>query len=661
MTAVDQNSVIQPETILDFIDGVTQRRDTPEERVRQEILKSLVREYGYKKDQISVEFSIKFGSSRKGVDVAIWQPGVEHKQETIYIICECKDPKTKSKGKKDGVDQMISYAAACANVQYSMWTNGDELLAFRFLVDESGKRVHEAVPDLPYAGSDVPDDAPKFDQLRPAASDSLLYSFRRCHNYIAGNQGIKKEEAFLELLKIIFCKIQDERDSETPTFYITPSERHSPLGKKKCRKRIEKLFFSVKKSYETIFKADESIELTDDVLAYIVGQLQMYSLLESDVDIKGHAYETIVGSNLRGDKGQFFTPRNMCRMMVRMVDPAEDDIILDPAMGTCGFLVTAMNYVLEQIRESVGNSGRSEVAKQQALSRRKEDFLTHHIVGVDFDPILVRASKMNMVMNNDGTGQLFHANFLEPFAKFSADLRKALRLDSDDVKQNRACAEGHGVTAIMTNPPFGSKIPIDDPSILETFDLGHSWTYDDSSLDWKMDGKLATSRPPEILFIERCVRLLEPGKGVAAIVIPNGILGNPGLGYVRQWILRHAKVLASVDMHPDAFQPNVGVQTSVLVLRRWDAEEEAYCKDGTFQDYRIFMAICDHVGHDKRGQTTYVRDDEGYPIVREQTTAVTGIVASDKESEHSSKERVVDDETMKIADAFHDWRLDNGE
>ena len=111
-------------------------------------------------------------------------------------------------------------------------------------------------------------------------------------------------------------------------------------------------------------------------------------------------------------------------------------------------------------------------------------------------------------------------------------------------------------------------------------------------------------------------------------------------------------------MHPDAFQPNVGVQTSVLVLRRWDRDEEAYCKDGTFQDYKIFMAICDHVGHDKRGQTTYVRDDEGYPIVREQTTAVTGIVASDEESEHASKERVVDDETMAIADAFLEWRRD---
>lgn len=654
MLTIGSAAVIQPETVLDFIDGVTQRRDTPEERVRQEILKSLVREYGYKKDQIQVEYSIKFGSNRKAVDIAIWEPSKEHTQENAFIIVECKDPKTKSKGKKDGVDQMLSYAAACANAQYGMWTNGDELLAYRFLMDEDGKRAHEPVADLPYAGAEVAEDAPRFDQLRPAASDSLLYSFRRCHNYIAGNQGIQKPDAFLELLKIIFCKIQDERDSPAPTFYITPKERHGTTGKTKCRKRIEKLFESVKKSYETIFRADEKIGLTDDVLAYIVSQLQMYSLLDSDVDIKGHAYETIVGSNLRGDKGQFFTPRNVCRMMVRMIDPVEEDIILDPAMGTCGFLVTAMNYVLEKIGDSVEQSGRSKAAKAEALDRRKRGFLSHHIIGIDFDPILVRASKMNMVMNNDGTGQLFHANSLEPFSQFEPKLRKALRLDAKDVAENKAFGEGHGVTAIVTNPPFGSKIPIDDPAILETFDLGHQWHFEEDEQEWVQESKL-TSRPPEILFIERCVRLLEPGKGVAAIVIPNGILGNPGLGFVRQWLFRHTRIIASIDMHPDTFQPNVGVQTSVLMVQRLSNEEEIWFSSGSILDYKIFMAICDHVGHDKRGNTTYVRDDNGYPIVRNQTTAVTGAVGSDAESEHSSKERVVDDDTQEIADDFLKW------
>ena len=224
MSQVSKTSVIQPETILDFIDGVTQRRDTPEERVRQEILKSLVREYGYKKEQIGVEESIKFGSNRKAVDVAIWEPGKAHTQENIHIIVECKDPKTKAKGKKDGVDQMHSYASACMNSTYGMWTNGDELLTFRYVVDDAGKRGPEAVPDLPHAGGEVPDDAPRFDQLRPAASDSLLYSFRRCHNYIAGNQGIQKARHSLNCSRSSSAKY---RTSVTPRRQRSISRRPS--------------------------------------------------------------------------------------------------------------------------------------------------------------------------------------------------------------------------------------------------------------------------------------------------------------------------------------------------------------------------------------------------------------------------------------------------
>lgn len=226
MSQVSKASIIQPETILDFIDGVTQRRDTPEERVRQEILKSLVREYGYKKEQIGVEESIKFGSNRKAVDIAIWEPNKTHTQENIYIIVECKDPKTKAKGKKDGVDQMHSYASACMNSTYGMWTNGDELLTFRYVVDDAGKRGPEAVPDLPHAGGEVPDDAPRFDQLRPAASDSLLYSFRRCHNYIAGNQGIQKARHSLSCSRSYSAKFR---------MSATPRRRRSTLRRPNAR------------------------------------------------------------------------------------------------------------------------------------------------------------------------------------------------------------------------------------------------------------------------------------------------------------------------------------------------------------------------------------------------------------------------------------------
>lgn len=280
-----------------------------------------------------------------------------------------------------------------------MWTNGEEMAAFEFSVDDEGRRVEAEIPDIPLFGATTETGAPRFDQLRPAASDSLLFAFRRAHSYIAGNQGMQKPEAFWELLKLIFCKIQDERDSKSPQFYATPKERQNMTGLMRCSTRIGKLFESVKAQYPQIFKVNEMIELEPKVLAYIVTQLQMFSLLDSDVDVKGKAYEEIVGSNLRGDRGEFFTPRNVCNMMVAMVDPTDRDVILDPACGTGGFLIAAMNHVLTEIKRDVRASGRGKQLQDETIRDRKRRFLEHGLVGLDFNPNLVRATKMNMVID----------------------------------------------------------------------------------------------------------------------------------------------------------------------------------------------------------------------------------------------------------------------
>lgn len=637
-------AIVPPGKVLDFIDGTTLRQDTPEEYVRQEILKSLVREYGYAKEDIRVEFPIKFGSRRVRVDIVVFPAGLskaEQTQQSAWILIECKNAKVKPAMKKDGVEQMLSYMAACPNTELGMWTNGQDMEAYAFETDDDGKRVPLEIPDLPHSGDSAGAGVPRFDQLRPAASDSLLFAFRRAHSYIAGNQGMQKPEAFWELLKLIFCKIQDERTSPSPQFYATPKERQNMTGLMRCEARLSKLFDGVKRQYPQIFKANESIELEPKVLAYIVTQLQMFSLLDSDVDVKGKAYEEVVGSNLRGDRGEFFTPRNVCNMMVAMLDPQDSDLIIDPACGTGGFLIAAMNHVLAGIKTEVRASGRSRQLQDDTIRDRKKYFLENNLVGLDFNPNLVRATKMNMVMNNDGSGGLYQANSLESPARWADDLRKRNLLGSVDV--------------ILTNPPFGSKIPIDDPAILEQFDLGHQWDYDDESDTWVKSTK-TTSRPPEILFIERCVQLLKPGTGRAALVLPDGILGSPGLGFVRQWILAHTRILASVDLHPDTFQPGTSVQTSVLVLeRKTDQQVRHEIAAGHIADYEIFMAICDHIGHDKRGNAVFKRDDEGYEIVRETADAVTTAADGADEQLHLAKERVVDDNTQDIAEGYRAW------
>ena len=636
--------IVQQGRILDFIDGHTQRRETPEEYVRQEIAKSLVREYRYDKASISVEFTLRLGSRKPRADLVIFPSGAEHAQENAVILVECKASTIRSADKMDGVGQLQSYMAACPNVSYGMWTNGIERFCYRRVL-KTGHVTFEDVPDLPAFGrTDDDEDRPRFDQLKAATSDALLFAFRRCHNYIAGNQGLQKPQAFWELLKLIFCKIHDERHNDEVQFFAAAGERHGVNGPLKLQKRIEALFTQVKNDYPTIFRISEVIELKPVVLAYLVSQLQMYSLLESDIDVKGRAYEEIVGSNLRGDRGEFFTPRNICQMAVAMLDPTEKQLILDPACGTGGFLITAMNHVIEKIRvmESAkwgNNIKRAEDAVQSRIRR----FAEKYIVGMDFNPELVKASKMNMVMNNDGAGGLFQANSLESPATWDPVLFERRIMGQVDL--------------LFTNPPFGSKIPVTDTAILEKYDLGHVWSYKKGSDEWLMSDAIQKSQPPEILFIERCVRFLKPGTGRAAIVLPDGILGSPGLGYVREWILRNARILASLDLHPDTFQPFVSIQTSVLVLERKSDEQVSLERAAReMNDYQIFMAVANHIGHDKRGVKSYVRDRKGNEVMEVVEHLVKewndGVPTYQRQT---TSRKVVDDNTQQIAQEFQSW------
>ncbi len=237
--------------IVDFVTGKL-LNDTPEEYVRQNIAMSLVLEYGYDKSQIAIEFKIKVGSSRKRIDIGIFDKEEPHTQENIRIVIETKKPKTKPNDKKEGVGQLKSYMAACLNCNIGLWTNGDDRGCFRKVAIKGEHEFIDAL-DIPMRGASAPE-APTREHLHKATGDNLLFAFRRCHNYIAGNQGLQKPEAFWELLKVIFCKIEDERStSDTLDFYVSQKERFSMNGQGKVKARVSKNFDTVKKKYETIF------------------------------------------------------------------------------------------------------------------------------------------------------------------------------------------------------------------------------------------------------------------------------------------------------------------------------------------------------------------------------------------------------------------------
>ncbi len=230
--------------IVDFLSG-KHVKDTPEEYVRQNIEKALVRQYGYAKEDAEPEKPIKVGSGRKRVDIAIWPPGAEHKQENAHLLVECKKPGTSPKGKVDGIEQLKAYMAVCLNARYGLWTNGDDRFCFAKRTTDSGGLVFEEIVEIPAAGQREEEaQRPRRKDLKPATADNLLFAFRRCHNYIAGTEGMQKPEAFWELLKLIFCKIEDERDPKELSFFVTPTELTSATAAGPAKARLQKVLTS---------------------------------------------------------------------------------------------------------------------------------------------------------------------------------------------------------------------------------------------------------------------------------------------------------------------------------------------------------------------------------------------------------------------------------
>jgi len=641
-----QNKELQVITVpegklRDYIDGIF-RKDTPEEYVRQNIEKRLVNEHQYPKSLIKIELPIKVGSTNKRVDIAIFPKGcTEYTQENIQLVVECKKENISPNDRKEGVGQLKSYMQSCGNCEWGMWTNGKDKEVFRKFTTAQGKIEFEDYIDIPSYNTPIEEiDRPSRKRQQKASGDNLLYAFKKCHNHIYAIDGPQKQVAFFELLKIIFCKIEDERNLfEEPEFFVSTKERDNPDGQLTVKKRIEKIFTKVKAKHKQIFETNDEIKLSPRTIAYVVGELQRYSFLDTNIDVKGKAYEEIVGANLRGDRGEFFTPRNVMKMAVEMISPRIGEYVLDSSCGTGGFLVQAMNLVIQQIERKIEDKlGKpkdkwSETHKQTANEEIKS-IAGKYFFGFDINPDLVKATKMNMVMNNDGSGNILRANSLLPPHEWDLDFKKNLaERFGKDHKDIRTAKDISLFDVIVTNPPFGSKIPIQDPAILNQYEIA----------------KGSNSMTPEELFVERCVQLLKPG-GRLAIVLPDSILGAPGKGFIRQWLIRNCYIIASVDLHQDTFQPSTGTQTSILIVQKKTEKE----KDEPDHSYNIFMTLVDKVGHDKRGADILKRDKNGEILYFSRTHInENGDIETFEEPE-------LDDQTVEVPAIFKRWKKQEG-
>jgi type I restriction enzyme M protein len=651
-------SVVRDGFVLDFITGRDHVAETPKEKVRQRIVRALFHEYGISVEDMERDFSVSVGRRRRRADIAVFKHETPHTAENLTRVVICRpEPKLSKKGAvrmrdfdqagKD-LEDLKPFLTDVDTCEYGLWTNGLEFFflqrkASRFQVDV------EPIGDWPPADETIGTrDVASQAFTRRAEPEMLRIAFRRCHNFIHGNEGMPKDVAFWQFLYLIFCKMHDEKSPrDRRRFWAGPHEQFKEAGQKAIRTRILDLFQEVRKEHHGVFRGNEEITLSHRALAFMVSELAKYEFTRTDVDAKGAAYQEIVGTNLRGDRGQYFTPRGAIKLVVEILSPKEDERVLDPACGTGGFLVATLAYMMKRFREEEEVRPEEESTEEfESLHDRLRNFASNQVFGCDFDPFLVRATQMNMVMAGDGKGHLYNINSLE----FPAGHLPGVELATTNITLESA-------DVVMTNPPFGSEIPITDENILRHFDLAHIWERAEDG-SFRKTGRMQGSVAPEILFIERCIQWLRPG-GRMGIVLPDGILGNPASEYIRWWILRHAWVLASVDLPVEVFivEANVNILTSLLFLKKKSADVIAREDLGQRDDYPVFMAVAEKVGFDRRGNTLYKRSPEGDELVEEVEDIETIRVGGEKVIRRLKRKRkIVDDDLPVIGQRYREFR-----
>ena len=557
---------------------------TPEEiEAVQVFSKRLVEDFSYSKEQMQThpQFRVRRRPSQedesKGypIDIAIFNDKKKNPDD-LFMIVECKQ-----KRRQDGLKQLKIYMNL-SPAKVGIWFNGKEHLYLLKVVDDDGNIKYIEIPTIPKKGQRI-DDIGRYKRKDLQPAKNLKAIFNDMRNYLAGNiTGITRDEAIAEqIINLLFCKIYDEINTnldEEVTFRVGINE-----PKDQVKKRIIDLFEKkVKQEYSDVFEKSDVLKLDADAITYIVGELQNFAIVEADRDAVGDAFEVFIGPALRGGEGQFFTPRNIVKMAIEILDPEPNEMIIDPACGSGGFLIVALEHVWRKL----DIEGKKKGWSQAILENKKRDVASRFFRGIDKDSFLAKVTKSYMAIVGDGRGGVFCENTLKPFSEWEQKVSASIKPNSFKV--------------LTTNPPFGAKIPIKGESLLRQFDLGYKWKFNEEENKWEKTNKMWDKQPPQILFVERCIQLLEEG-GKMAIVLPDGLLGNISDGYIRQFIRENCKILGVIDCPVETFQPSTSTKTSILILQK--------TKDNK-KKYPIFMAVAKKCGHDRRGKAIFKSDGE---------------------------------------------------
>ncbi|MBL4911179.1 MAG: N-6 DNA methylase [Alteromonadaceae bacterium] len=565
---------------------------TPEEIVRQLFLITLHKDYNYPYSRMQVEYGVHFGREVKRADIVI----MDSIQPTVpYIVIEVKKPK-----EKDGKEQLKSYCNA-SGATMAIWSNGEITNYFH----RKNPNYFEYIPDIPKAKQSLKDvlkedftidDLIKKDILK-TQKQSLKKIILDMENEVLANAGV---DVFEEVFKLIFIKLFDELNATRNGGNLEFRNYGESDGE--LQQKMEALFNKAKKKWEGIFKNDEVLTLTPSHLAVCISSLQDVKLFNSNLDVIDDAFEYLVNKNSKGEKGQYFTPRYVIDMCVRMLQPQEHEYMIDTAAGSCGFPIHNVFEVWKNIYKDQGLE-KSHLFTAEDKLPRALDYVKEKAFGIDFDPKTVRVARMLNIIAGDGHTNVLHMNSLD-FERWDENAKDETWQDTyfegwRRLKKLRAVkGENHryNFDIVMANPPFAGDIK--ETRMIHRYDLGQ-----------KPNGKYQTKVGRDILFIERNIDMLKPG-GRMAVVLPQGRFNNSSDKYIRDYIAEKCRILGVVGLHGNVFKPHTGTKTSVLLVQKWDKK---LCP--IREDYPIFFATMQKQSKDNSGDKIYLKDENGVNVL----------------------------------------------
>ena len=529
----------------------------PEEKVRGSYFAELVLDYNYSPDRIDFEVIVPRRTPEDRADIIVYE---DDELKKPYLVVECKKDGVTDAEFKQAIEQVFGNANSLRS-KFASVVAGTTKTAFDVAGFKPREREKNVISDIPKKYGRTPKYKyfkDKEHDLKVVSKDDLIIALEKCHDTVWQGGRLAPTTAFDEVSKILFCKLKDEKDTTKNEAYKFQIGTHETA--EEVFKRVDSIHQKAKRQDAEVFKED--IRLEPKIVYNVVEHLQGLALNKIDLDTKGVAFEKFMEDFFKGKMGQFFTPREIIRFCVKMLDPQKEDFVLDPACGSGGFLLNAMDKVREYAEQHWDG---------QESYNHWHEFAKNNLYGIEVNDQIARVCKMNMIIHDDGHTNVISTDSLRNFEEIN-NIHAKFNKDKFDI--------------ILTNPPFGATVKSTEKDYLDKYELG----------------KGKSNQKTEIMFIERCINFVKPKTGRIAIVLPDGILTNSSLQYVRDFIMSKCQILAVVSLPQFTFTHfGAGVKSSLVFLRRKGEKEKA-------DSYPIFMAIAEHIGYNATGRVDPINE-----------------------------------------------------